>query len=202
MYRVITSASKVLAAYSSKEMSTKLANLRKDIRVLSRCDTYDDVVANADNFSEMNVPRIIKKYLEKGMDFDEAYDKTLDSLTQLMSIGRKEHDDSKAKESKMDKVSALLSQNLADAYPNIVQVDPYKFYLVPKESATQSDCVAFVDYVKDTIRGKYYGTGRGGSWTTWNLRSSDDVAVNVGWSSSDKSWAPEDAWIVEIVYNN
>lgn len=200
MYRVITSASKILAALSSSELKTKMADLRADMRLLSRCDTYDDVIANADNFREMNVPNLIDRHMQKGMDFDEAYDEVLDSLTQLMHIGKREHGETSAKEKKMDELSAKLAVSLKRRYPDIVQVDPYKFYLVP-EVADHQACIAFADNVADLINGNYYGTGRGGSWTTWNMRSAEGVAVNVGWSGH-KSWAPEDSFVVEIVYNN
>lgn len=201
MYRVITSASKVLAALSSKELKAKMIDLRADIRLLSRCDSYDDVLANADNFQEMNVPHLIDNKMKKGLDFDDAYDEVLDSLTQLMNIGKREHGETTAKEQKMDQLSTTLYEGLSRRYPNIIQVDPYKFYLEPDTDVTHQDCIAFVDNVADIIGGRYYGTGRGGSWTTWNLRSENDVAVNAGWSDH-KSWAPEDSWIVEIVYNN
>ena len=49
---------------------------------------------------------------------------------------------------------------------------------------SREDLISFVDDVKATVGGRFSGTGRGGSWTAWDLISENNISLKVGLVSS------------------
>ena len=84
---------------------------------------------------------------------------------------------------------------------DIVQADEEMIIVVEPEGSTREDLIEFVDSIKGIIGGRYYGTGRGGSWTAWNLMSPDGVEFQAGFNSDaifDKD-TPDNSWFVRTV---
>ena len=83
-------------------------------------------------------------------------------------------------------------------------VDQINSYLKPDYKFTkvgdtflvepEGSIVRLCDLVKEAIYGDYNGTGRGGSWTTWNLRSKNGVRVDVSREMSENG-----KWTVQVV---
>lgn len=197
MYRIIASSD---YEYSAENLSRKLKAIRNDIRLISRCDTIEDIEANVDKFQAYN-GKFILRNLTKKPDFEEAADNVLDSLYEFLRSTKEDIEKARENESNMQDLADILSAKLSQIY-DVQTVSEFEMYVIPPEGATHKDCIAFVDEVCKIINGKFYGTGRGGSWSKWNLRSDKNVAVNAGWATHFEKWAPEDSWIVEIVHNN
>ncbi len=80
----------------------------------------------------------------------------------------------------------------AKRYP-LITSDNNTWVFEAPEGATHDDCIEFVDRVVEAVNGRYYGTGRGGSWTAWNIAAPGKIRLKAGWVKYS-----DDKFFVEI----
>lgn len=170
-----------------------LSAAKKDLRRAASLDpdttTYEDL-KNIE-WGSGRFPSVwINKSEKQGESVEDCIDRLLDEFYNIIADLKEEI---KAKDVYDTQVYALkpnLSAYLEDNYDVIDQTED-SWIIEPPENATQKDCIAFVDDIKDFINGQYWGTSRGGSWTSWDLLSDGKVYLKAGWTRDNK-------WYVEV----
>lgn len=197
MYRYIKAA----RYDESAKAKENLIGIRQDIRLISQMNSYEEAIANQNKFQTINVPNELDKYMNRrGMDFDSAVDQIIDDLHEWSVYFKQQSSSYADKEAKMLAVADDIKDALVSQY-NLYSINQYAMYIEP-EVGDHDELVEIADEVESIIGGRYYGTGRGGSWTKYNLRSNDDVCVNVGFVGSTDNFAPKGTILIEVVYNN
>lgn len=169
--------------------SRRLAALRSDIKLLMNCDTAADVKAHAKEFQMYNCANIIERKMVKGMSEADAIDSTetylMNCLNQWKSDMVKFRDDAAVAMKTFNTVKNALSQY------ELISADEERCVLKyrPIEGAAHKDCIEFVDAVVAAVNGKYNFTGRGGSWTRWDIRTADGVILKAGWDDDGDTWS-------------
>lgn len=169
--------------------SKRLAALRSDIKLLMNCDTAEDVKAHAEEFQMYNCANIVERKMAKGMSEADAIDSTetylMNCLSQWKSDMVKFRDEAAVAMQTFNTVKDALSQY------ELISADEEKCVLKykPIEGAVHKDCVEFVDAVVAAVNGKYNFTGRGGSWTRWDIRTADGVMLKAGWDDDGDTWS-------------
>ena len=169
--------------------SRRLAALRGDIKLLMNCDTAEDVKAHAEEFQMYNCANIVERKMERGMSEADAIDSTetylMNCLSQWKSDMVKFRDEAAVAMQTFNTVKNALSQY------ELISADEEKCVLKykPVEGAAHKDCIEFVDAVVAAVNGKYNFTGRGGSWTRWDIRTADGVMLKAGWDDDGDTWS-------------
>lgn len=169
--------------------SGRIAALRSDIKLLMDCNTAEDVNAHAEEFQMYNCANIIERKMSRGMSEAEAIDSTetylMNCLSQWKSDMVKFRDDATVAMQTFNTVKNALSQY------ELISADEERCVLKyrPVEGATHKDCIEFVDAVVAAVDGKYNFTGRGGSWTRWDIRTADGVMLKAGWDDDGDTWS-------------
>ena len=167
----------------------RLAALRGDIKLLMNCDTAEDVKAHAEEFQMYNCANIIERKMAKGMSEADAIDSTetylMNCLSQWKSDMVKFRDEAAVAMQTFNTVKNALSQY------ELISADEERCVLKyrPIEGAAHKDCIEFVDAVVAAVNGKYNFTGRGGSWTRWDIRTADGVMLKAGWDDDGDTWS-------------
>lgn len=175
---------------SSQGLRDKLSGLKKDFKNLSRCDSLEDVKSTEWNY--WRVDNFIQMAVDGGKSEEEAIDDMLDSIYQDIQSTKADIDNRSAYEQEADRLMTHL-EHLDGAYELISNDGNIMIFNAP-EGANHRDCIEFVDDVVSAIQGKYSGTGRGGSWTVWDLRSSSGIYFKAGWYNSTGSGK----WYIEV----
>lgn len=187
----------VRASFDVNDFEGKIKALKRDRRTAASLDpdttTYEDLKSIP--WECGRYPLIwIKNREQNGVSVEECIDDLIDGFMSHI-------DDLKENISARDKyrtqVYALkpnLSSYLDDNY-NVIDQTEDSWKIEPPAGATHKDCIAFVDDIVDFVNGRYWGTGRGGSWTVWDLLSDGKVQLKAGWTRDDK-------WYVEILGGN
>lgn len=164
----------------------KLFNeLSSDIKTLSKCENIDDVKNS--EFNIYNCENIIERYTEKGLNFDDAVDKMLSLLFSTKENWKKDLEQIKDKSRKSDVLYNKIKDELGKEYPIIEQLEGVISFRAP-ENATQDDCIEFTDKVVKLVNGRYHGTGRGGSWSIWDILTDDGLLIHAGWGLNDSEF--------------
>lgn len=162
-----------------------LQDLRSDIKLLFNCETVEEVFEHESEFKEFSCANIIKRKLDKGMSPDDALEFMSDYLMRTWSQWKS---DMVVFKDNADKAMVTFNtvKNALSQY-ELISADEEKCVLKyrPLEGATHKDCIQFVDDVVAAVDGKYNGTGRGGSWTRWDIITSDGVKLKAGWDGKD-----------------
>lgn len=164
-------------------------DLRADIKLLFNCETVEEVFEHESEFKEFNCANIIKRKLDKGMSPEDALDFMSDYLMRTWNQWKT---DMAVFKSNADKAMAAFNavKNALSQY-ELISADEDSCVLKyrPIEGATHKDCVEFVDAVVAAVDGKYDFTGRGGSWTRWDIRTADGVMLKAGWDDHGDTWS-------------
>lgn len=170
--------------------------LRADRRKVASLDpdttTYEDLAA-IEWDSSRTTSWIIDSDREKGMSVEDCIEDLIDTFQERLAFCKNEMDKERDYNARAEQLRDILSTFLDEEY-NVIDETESSWIIEPPAGATHQDCIAFVDSIKDTIDGRYHGTGRGGSWTVWDLLSADNVRVKAGWTR-------DDMWYVEIDTN-
>ena len=151
--------------------------------------TYEDLKQIDWNSSRL-ISVMIEHDEDAGMSVDDCIEDLIDTFQERIADCKNEMDKERDYNVRAEQLRDSLSAFLDDAY-NVIDETESSWIIEPPAGATHQDCIAFVDDVKDEIDGRYHGTGRGGSWTVWDLLSADNVRVKAGWTR-------DDMWYVEI----
>lgn len=167
----------------------RIAALRGDIKLFMTCDTVEDVKAHAKEFQIYDCVNLVERKMAKGMTESEAIDSTETYLMKCLSQWK-----SDIVKFKDDAANAMRSFNIVkDALSQyeLISADEDNCVLKyqPVEGATHKDCIQFVDAVVAAVDGRYDGTGRGGSWTRWDIITSDGVKLKAGWEGKEDIWS-------------
>lgn len=169
--------------------------LKADRRKVASLDpdtaTYEDL-HQIDWASGRTSSLIVDSNEEKGMSVEDCIEDLIDTFQQRLAFCKNEMDKERDYKARAEQLREILNAFLDDEY-NVIDETESSWTIEPPAGATHQDCIEFVDSVKDEIDGRYHGTGRGGSWTVWDLLSSDNVRVKAGWTR-------DDMWYVEIQY--
>ena len=164
-------------------------DLRADIKLLFNCETVEEVFEHESEFKEFNCANIIKRKLDKGMSPEDALDFMSDYLMRTWNQWKT---DMAVFKSNADKAMAAFNavKNALSQY-ELISADEERCVLKyrPIEGATHKDCIEFVDAVVAAVNGKYDFTGRGGSWTRWDIRTADGVMLKAGWDDHGDTWS-------------
>lgn len=164
-------------------------DLRADIKLLFNCETVEEVFEHESEFKEFNCANIIKRKLDKGMSPEDALDFMSDYLMRTWNQWKT---DMVVFKSNADKAMAAFNavKNALSQY-ELISADEERCVLKyrPIEGATHKDCIEFVDAVVAAVNGKYDFTGRGGSWTRWDIRTADGVMLKAGWDDHGDTWS-------------
>lgn len=145
--------------------------------------TYEDLNAIEWRSGRLSA-NIVKLYEEKGLSVEECIEDLIDTFQQRLASCKNEMDKERDYKARAEQIRDILSAFLDEEY-NVIDETERSWIIEPPANASHQDCIAFVDDVKDAIDGRYYGTGRGGSWSMWDLLSSDNVRVKAGWTRDD-----------------
>ena len=164
-------------------------DLRADIKLLFNCETVEEVFEHESEFKEFNCANIIKRKLDKGMSPEDALDFMSDYLMRTWNQWKT---DMAVFKSNADKAMAAFNavKNALSQY-ELISADEERCVLKyrPIEGATHKDCIEFVDAVVAAVNGKYDFTGRGGSWTRWDIRTANGVMLKAGWDDHGDTWS-------------
>ena len=167
--------------------------LKRDRRKVASLDpdttTYEDLAAIEWN-SGRTSSWIIDSNKKKGMSIEDCIEDLIDTFQERLAFCKNEMDKEREYNARAEQLREILNAFLDDAY-NVIDETEFGWIIEPPADSTHQDCIKFVDDVKDAIDGRYYGTGRGGSWTAWDLLSADNVRVKAGWTR-------DNMWYVEI----
>lgn len=173
-----------------------ISALHSDIRAVARCENQAEL--DACEIKSYN-PKYIKKVWEdlaekQGItDFDEKIDMILEWLQNTMQFYKtdmnKYFEEVKAADAVIQKIMHYL-----DTVPNycysftstdsIFEIEP----LTPEDAdLSRSSLQQFIDNLLEALGGRYYGTGRGGSWTSWNVLI-DGIEFQIGPSNDGSCW--------------
>ena len=172
--------------YSHHRESDKLKQyiraIRQDIGAMAASASIEDL-ENIEWHSTRNQSRYIIDSLPKYDSFDDCIDAWIDSFYSLLQKEKEWLAAALRREAAIpqvqDEVFGMIdttSYELVDYSPDKMSFD----FQIP-EGAKAEDTYRFVDAVADATHAKYDGTGRGGSWTTWNLRTPEGVKLDVGY---------------------
>lgn len=176
---------------SSQELKSKLKGLKSDFLQLARCETLEDVQTAL--WSYWNVGNFIQRKIDKGQAVEEAIDDMLDSIYQDIQTVKSEIEYKVAYEERASKLMTEL-EHLDSLYDLVGNNGEIMIFNAP-EGATHQDCIEFVDDVVSAIKGRYTTTGRGGSWTAWDLQSASGVRFKAGWYEGTGS----NKWFIEVM---
>lgn len=177
--------------------------IRQDLRTLGKVNSIDELLQiGFQGINEKTVVDVFKRnHPDQVDDFDAFYeyafewllqqrDWAIDQLAYKSDIGKKAHD-----------VATLIKTTFGSVITSTID-DDNAIYMSVNDPYVESrqDLIQFVDDVKDCIDGEYSGTGRGGSWTAWDLRSDTGVLVKVGIpdSMAKKHVEPDSNIYIEI----
>lgn len=171
------------------------ADLRKIASIDPDTATYDDLLNI--NWNSFNLKGIISTQEEKGLSVDDCIDKLITIQTERIAYLKNKQKEYTEYNTRVNNFKSVLDRYLTTNYnviENKVTEDGIYWYIELPEGARHKDCIEFVDGVVDAVNGKYSGTARGGSWTTWDIRTADGIRVRAGWGN------PKNCWKVEIPY--
>lgn len=179
----------------------KIKELKAIIRQVASLDpdvtTYEELHNIAKQFGYNSV---VRQYEQKGLSIEDCIDKLIDELRYWVKYGNEQQQKKAEYDNTIDnrlipKITKYLNNNYT-----IIDTDhddEHMFWCVrpPVEGESVID---FVDGIVATVNGDYTFTGRGGSWSVWNLVTSDGIQLKAGWDTRYDKFG--DNWMVEIPY--
>lgn len=169
------------------KLESDIINYKKDLRLLINCESMEDVTNT--EFHTWNFARMFGRDIDnRGKNFDETKDYFVDFITEQIKKLKSQIQDGHGYNSNASELMTTLETELSNNY-DIDSASNGSITIKVPEGATHKDCIAFVDEVVRIADAKFNFTGRGGSWTMWNLVASNGVKLKAGWlSSSGELW--------------
>lgn len=178
----------VKASYRrSQDWQGMVDAIKHDIRVIARCNDEADLAAADIHSSNPNaIKHIWNEHAEnKGMDFDEKIDYILDYLYQSLQYFKEELDRKQQETNKADNILFEIENYLRDNQFNF-ETDVDHIYVYPLYRS-RDELIRFIDGLIAELGGRYFGTGRGGSWTSWNILI-DGIEFQIGPDDYKDCW--------------
>lgn len=162
-------------------------NLLQDIKYVLNSDNIEDIRAyDKESQGEYILSKLFDSRMNKqNMSFEDAKEDVIDFLYRTRADAKSELElrNKRSLESKsiMNKVKSELSKD----YKLVSESEDTLYFKAPGNS-THDDCIAFVDKVVAVSGGKYTSTGRGGSWTLWDILTPGGSYIKAGYDYSNK----------------
>lgn len=162
-------------------------NLLQDIKYVLNSDNIEDIRAyDKESQGEYILSKLFDSRMNKqNMSFEDAKEDVIDFLYRTRADAKSELElrNKRSLESKsiMNKVKSELSKD----YKLVSESEDTLYFKAPSNS-THDDCIAFVDKVVAVSGGKYTSTGRGGSWTLWDILTPGGSYIKAGYDYSNK----------------
>ena len=159
------------------------AYIRKIASLDPNVTTYEDLMSL--DWSGMRmIEDEIRRCESKGLSVEDCIDSVIEDLRYWVKWMNDEMKKSSEYKDKIDRVYSVLDTFLQSNYKVQNKIDSSEGYfwtIIPPKNADHDDCIAFVDSVVDAVNGHYNTTGRGGSWSRWNIICDDGVRLSAGW---------------------
>lgn len=162
-------------------------NLLQDIKYVLNSGNIEDIRAyDKEGQGEYILSKLFDSRMNKrNMSFEDAKEDVIDFLYRTRADAKSELElrNKRSLESKsiMNKVKSELSKDY-----KLVSESENTLYFKAPDNSTHDDCIAFVDKVVAASGGKYISTGRGGSWTLWDILTPGDSYIKAGYDYSNK----------------
>ena len=162
-------------------------NLLQDIKYVLNSDNIEDIRAyDKEGQGEYILSKLFDSRMNKrNMSFEDAKEDVIDFLYRTRADAKSELElrNKRSLESKsiMNKVKSELSKDY-----KLVSESENALYFKASDNSTHDDCIAFVDKVVAVSGGKYAFTGRGGSWTQWDILTPEGSHIKAGYDYSNK----------------
>lgn len=162
-------------------------NLLQDIKYVLNSDNIEDIRAyDKESQGEYILSKLFDSRMNKqNMSFEDAKEDVIDFLYRTRANARSELElrNKRSLDSKsiMNKVKSELSKDY-----KLVSESENTLYFKAPDNSTHDDCIAFVDKVVAASGGKYTYTGRGGSWTLWDILTPEGSYIKAGYDYSNK----------------
>ena len=153
-------------------MRSKLCAAENDIQYLETCDTLEDVMNH--EYELFDTGMLIRK-LQRTPDgqHQSVIDEAVSSYSHFLDNEMERYSDSARKVRLFEEYVKTLRP-----YLDIKLVNDHAE--IPAGGANPEDLVDLVDLINSVIDSSYFGTGRGGSWTAFNIRTRQGVELQVG----------------------
>ena len=163
--------------------------VKHDIRAVARCQTQEDL--DACDIESWN-PKYIKKAWDELAakqnitDFDDKIDMILDWLYNQLKYNNDKIEQYSKDVETADRVNESIERYLKmEDFDYSIQDDGFHVYTAVYED--RDSLIAFIDDLLKDLGGKYFGTGRGGSWTSWNVKI-NGIEYQIGPHDKDDCW--------------
>lgn len=169
------------------EYKYRYKNALQDIKNVLNSDNIEDIRAyDKESQGEYILPKLFDIRMNKrNMSFEDAKEDVIDFLYRTRANAKSELElrNKRSLESKsiMNKVKSELSKD----YKLVFESENTLYFKAP-DNSTHDDCIAFVDKVVAASGGEYTATGRGGSWTQWNILTPGGSSIKAGYDYSNK----------------
>lgn len=173
---------KIIIESKSSHTKDYIRACKVDLQTLMSCETIDDV--NNAQWETADYNRIINKHIDKGYSIEDAIEKEVDNLMDLIKTLKSNYTHEVEYEEEIPAVVSKLHDALDNKYSLLSETGD-KITYEPVENASHKDCIKFVDDVVSAVDGKYSGTGRGGSWTMWDILTDTGIRLKAGWNQDD-----------------
>ena len=173
------------AAYDAYKKQYK--GLLQDIKYVLNSDNIEDIRAyDKESQGEYILSKLFDSRMNKqNMSFEDAKEDVIDFLYRTRADAKSELElrNKRSLESKsiMNKVKSELSKDY-----KLVSESENTLYFKAPDNSTHDDCIAFVDKVVAVSGGEYKFTGRGGSWTQWDILTPGGSYIKAGYDYSNE----------------
>lgn len=179
---------------------TKVKELRTFIRRVASLDpdvtTYREL---RDIAKQFGYDSVVRQYEQKGLPIENCIDKLIDELRYWVKyIEEQQQHKTEYDNAINNRLVPEITKYLNNNYTVIDTEydDEHMFWCI--EPVEGESVIDFVDGVVATVKGDYTLTGRGGSWSAWNLITPDGIQLKAGWDIYHDKYG--DNWMVEIPY--
>lgn len=185
---------RVIASYARNHSSlrkrrSKLRAAENDIQYLETCNTVEDVMNH--EYELFNTDTLVRKLQRTPEDqHTSVIDEAVEDFSYFVDAETERYANAARKVRLFEEYVNKLK-----AYLDIKMVGDYA--IIPIGGANPESLVDIVDTINSAIGSDYYFTGRGGSWTAYNIRTPDGVEMKVG--SIDEVRDNKDCYGMEVV---
>ena len=171
-----------------------ISALRSDIRTVARCENQSELdTCEIKSYNPKYIKKVWENLAEKHgiTDFDEKIDMILEWLQNTMQYYKtdmnKYSEEIKTADTVINKIMDYM-KTVSDYCYQFSSTDS-TFEIEPMDGAdlSRSSLQKFIDNLLEALGGRYYGTGRGGSWTSWNVLI-DGIEFQIGPSGDGSCW--------------
>lgn len=176
-------ASEDIKLKESEKLRQHIKLIKKDIAAMAAADSIEDL-ENYPWGSFRSQDKYIRNSLKNYDSFDDCIDAWLDTYYELLQNQKEQLAKALKREAAIPTVQEQIFGMVDTTDYELVgySEDEMWFDFQIPAGATAEDTYRFVDAVAHATNAKYSGTGRGGSWTTWNLLTPDGVRIDAGYN--------------------